>query len=425
MKIKKYCRLPLVLTVALGNAMAFPAKSQEPNYNTPHALTLEAAVQRALTNNPEIRVLQADIASARGAVNAAKTWENPQLSIAPGYKAVREADTQFHGDFGLDQKFEWPGKRALRRALAQKDVELRRLALDGFRSQLAIQVRRAYDALQTAHQVVALREQQLAMAKAFADAARKKVDAGFAPDFEATKAEVEIVTSQKSLRDSRAQYDAVRVQLNTLMGASPNQSLRLASQSLENPKFPGRTSMLELALAKNTAIQVQEAEAERAGLNVDSVRKSRWPDITAGPSLEYTRDEQIVGLGVSLPLPLWNRKQGEIATANAELEKMRARLEQLQRDIVSQVTTAAQNFAAAQDSLAYYTPQLREKLKIALDTAEQSYSEGRTSLLLYLEAQRTYFDTQADYYSTQQQLHAAEAELASAIGLPIDQIPQP
>lgn len=426
MKNRKYGRLPLVLTVALESAMALPAKSQEFNLNIANPLTLEAAVQCAVTNNPEIRVLQADIASARGAVSTAKTWENPQVSIAPGFKSVRDpADTMFHGDFGLEQKFEWPGKRALRRALAQKDVESRRLALDGFRSQLAIQVRRAYEALQTATQVVALREQQLAMAKAFAEAARKKVDAGFAPDFEATKAEVEIVTSQKSLREARAQYDALRVQLNTLMGANPNQPLKPASQSLENPKFPGRTTMLELALAKNPAIKLQEAEAERAGLNMDSVRKSRWPDFTAGPSLEYTRDEQIVGLGVSLPLPLWNRKQGEIATADAELEKIQAGLDQLQRDVVSQVTTASQNLAAAQDSLAYYTPQLRHKLKTALDTAEQSYSEGRTSLLLYLEAQRTYFDTQADYYSTGQQLHAAEAELASAIGLPIDQIPQP
>lgn len=426
MKSRNYGRLPLMLTVALGSMIAFPAKSQEVSESHSHALTLKAAVQSALTNNPEIVVLQADIASARGTAIAASKWENPRISVAPGFKTIRNpSDTVFHGDFGLEQTFEWPGKRALRRAIAEKDVELRRLALNGFRSQLAIQVRRKYMALLTAHQVVALRQQQLAMAKAFAKAARKKVEAGFAPDFEATKAEVEIVTAQKSLREAKAECDAVRVQLNTLMGMKPGQPLHLAAMAPASANFPDRASAVELALAQNPALQLKKTESARTGLSVRSIRKSRWPDFTAGPSLEYTRDEQTVGFGITLPLPLWNRKQGEIASATAELEKMRAGLDQLEREITSEVITASQNLAAAQDSLAYFTPALRAKLKTALDTAEQSYSEGRTSLLLYLEAQRTYFDTQADYLTTRQRLHVAEAELASAIGLPLAQICQP
>jgi cobalt-zinc-cadmium efflux system outer membrane protein len=155
-----------------------------------------------------------------------------------------------------------------------------------------------------------------------------------------------------------------------------------------------------------------------------STRKSRLPDFRAEPNVEYTRDEQIYGFGVTLPLPLWNRKQGEITRANAELEKVRAGVDQLQREIAGDVTAASQDLAAANDSLAYYTTDLRRKLKTALDTAEQSYAEGRTSLLLYLEAQRTYFDTQADYFSTLQKLHDAESALASAVGLPLGQIHQ-
>jgi outer membrane protein TolC len=65
---------------------------------------------------------------------------------------------------------------------------------------------------------------------------------------------------------------------------------------------------------------------------------------------------------------------------------------------------------------------MREKLKAALDAATQGYSEGRTPLLLYLEAQRTYFDTQADYFDTLQKVFATQAELESAIGVPLDQI---
>ena len=88
------------------------------------------------------------------------------------------------------------------------------------------------------------------------------------------------------------------------------------------------------------------------------------------------------------------------------------------------MTTAAQNLTAEQEALAFYTPALRDKLKAALEAAAQGYAEGRTPLLLYLESQRTYFDTQADYFETLQKEFAAQAELESALGVPLNQLSQ-
>ena len=184
-------------------------------------------------------------------------------------------------------------------------------------------------------------------------------------------------------------------------------------------------TLLEKALAQNPAVKVQEAEAERTGLSLQSIRKSRLPDFKVGPSVEYTRDEQIVGFGLSLPLPLWDKKKGEIATATAEQEKALAELEKLRREILRDVTTALQNLTATKESLAFYTPALRDKLKTASDAAEQSYAEGRTPLLLFLETQRTYFDTQASYLESLQKLYDSQAELESAIGVSLDQLSQP
>jgi cobalt-zinc-cadmium efflux system outer membrane protein len=427
MKRTNFCSLPLLLAVALGSTTAFPAKGQETN-SAPgtNGLTLDAATQLALANNPEIRVLTADIASARGEATTAKTWQNPEVSVAPGFKSVRDpSDTQFHGDFGLEQTFEWPGKRALRRAVAEKNVAVRQFALAGFRSQLAIQMRRAYFTLLTTREVVALREQRLTLGKSFVDAAKKKVEGGFAPEFEATKAEVEVVAAQKSLREAQAQHDAARVTLNALMGRKSTEPLTVTGTLGDGIALPSQATLLEQALARNPGVKVQEAEAERTGLSLQSIRKSRLPDFKVGPSLEYTRDEQIVGFGLSLPLPFWDKKIGEIATATAGQEKALAELEKLRHEILRDVTTAAQNLTAAQESLTFYTPALRDKLKAALDAAAQGYSEGRTPLLLYLEAQRTYFDTQADYFETLQQQFETQAELESALGVPLNQLFQP
>jgi cobalt-zinc-cadmium efflux system outer membrane protein len=421
MKQWNFCSLPLLLAVAIGSANAFPVKGQGTN-----ALTLNAAIQLALAGNPEIRVLAADIASARGELTTARTWQNPEVSVSPGFKTINNpSGTEFHGNFGLEQTLEWPGKRALRRAVAEKNVALRQLALAGFRSQLAIQVRRAYFTLLATREVVGLREQRLALAKSFVDAAKKKVEGGYAPEFEATKAEVEVVTAQKSLREAQAQHDAARVTLNALMGQQPSAPLTVTGALADSGALPNQFTLLEKALVQNPAVKVQEAEAERTGLSLQSIRKSRLPDFKVGPNLEYIREEQIVGLGVSFPLPFWDKKKGEIATATAEQEKALAELEKLRREILRDVTTASQNLTAAKESSAFYTPALRGKLKTALDAAAQSYSEGRTPLLLYLESQRTYFDTQADYFDTLQKTFEAQAELESALGVSLDQLSQP
>ena len=313
----------------------------------------------------------------------------------------------------------------MRRAVAEKNVALCQLALDGFRSQLAIQVRRAYFAVLVKREAMALREQGLNLAKAFVEAAQKKVEGGYAPEFEAIKAEVEVVRAQKSLREAQAQHDAARVTLNALMGRKPTDPLTVSGSWGDDMALPDQARLLEQALLRNPAIKVQEAEAERTGLSLQAIRKSRLPDFKVGPNVEYTRDEQTFGFGLTLPLPLWDNKKGEIATAAAAQEKALAELDKLRREISSDVTMASQNLAAAKESLVFYTPALRDKLKAALDAAAQSYAEGRTPLLLYLESQRTYFDTQADHFETQQKRFEAQAELESALGVPLNQLSQP
>jgi len=420
MKRSFFCGWLLLLSVALGSAVALPAKGQDTN-----AMTLDAAIRLAQADNPEIRVLAADIAMARGEATTAKTWQNPDISVAPGFKTVRDpSDTQFHGDFGLEQTFEWPGKRALRRAVAEKNIAVRQLALDGFRAQLAIQVRRAYHILLATREVMGLSKQRLDLARSFVAAAKNKVEGGFAPEFEATKAEVEVVGAQKNLREAQAQLDTERVTLNVLMGRAPTEPMTVVGALDGNLQVPDPSRLMEQALLRNPVVKVQEAEAERSGLSLQSIRKSRLPDFKVGPSLEYTRDEQIIGFGLTLPLPLWDNKKGEVASATAAQEKALAELAKLRREILGDVTTAAQNLAAARDSLAFYTPALRDKLKAALDAAAQGYTEGRTPLLLYLETQRTYFDTEADYFDTLQKTYAAQAELESALGIPLQQLSQ-
>ena len=74
-------------------------------------------------------------------------------------------------------------------------------------------------------------------------------------------------------------------------------------------------------MARNPSLRALGVQAEAAGLTLRSTRFGRRPDFAVGPQVEYTKNEQIYGLGVTIALPFWDKKQGEIQTATAEQQK--------------------------------------------------------------------------------------------------------
>jgi outer membrane protein, heavy metal efflux system len=428
MKRNIYCSFLLLLVWALGCVAVLAQQTNAP-FDTAaaeqrDATTLETLISEAWTNNPEVRIFEAAVAGARGELLTAKTWDNPEASFAPGAVHTTETGsasrTGFHGDFGVSQTILFPGKRALQRAVAEKAVETRQLALSAFRTQLAIQVHRSFYSLLAARQVVALRQRHLDLAQSFLQAARKKVEGGFAPDFEQTKAEVDVAGGQKSWREAQAEEAVALTSLNSLVGRKLDASVTIVGEFSESPSVPDEATLLNHALAQNPSLKIQAAEVERSGLSLALTKKSRLPDFAVGPSVEYREGEQIYGLGISLPLPLWDKKKGPISTATAEQQRAMAEFDTLRRDIVRDVSSAAHLLAAARESLAIYTPAFRGKLKSALDNASRSYAEGRTSLLVFLETERTYYDTEAGYYETLQRLYDAQAALEAGLGIPLN-----
>jgi outer membrane protein TolC len=113
-------------------------------------------------------------------------------------------------------------------------------------------------------------------------------------------------------------------------------------------------------------------QAEAAGLTLRSTRFGRRPDFAIGPQLEYTRDEQIYGLGVTVALPFWDRKQGEIQTATAEQKRALAEIEKTRLEIAGAVTKATNNLRLAREQLSLYTPAFLDRLKSLVAQAEKS-----------------------------------------------------
>ena len=389
--------------------------------------TLESLTAEALRNNPELRAFEAGIVGAKGGVRTARVYANPELSIAPGAKHIADPNdrfTEFHGNFELSQLFEFPGKRALRIAIAEKNVAVQQLALEGFRFALAAKVRRAFWEILAAQQVTALRNDQVESARTFVASSKKRAESGYASDFETIKSQAELISAQKDLLEAQGKVAAARVTLNTLAGRSPNASLSVSgSLDRAGTEPAARSEFLSLAMARNPSLRALGAQAEAAGLTLRSTRFGRRPDFAVGPQVEYTKKEQIYGLGVTIALPFWDLKKGEIQTATAEQQKTLAEIAKTRLEIASAVEKSAENLEIARNQLALYTPEFLDRLKGFVGQAERSYAQNATTLLIYLDAKRTYFDTLANYYESLRNVAEQRAELESAVGVPLELTP--
>jgi cobalt-zinc-cadmium efflux system outer membrane protein len=385
--------------------------------------TLGELTAEALRNNPDLRVLEQGVAAAKGGVVTARTFQNPELSVAPGMRRTcTEGGSQreFHGDLTLSQLFRFPGKRALEIALAQHGVDASKFALEAFRFQIAAKVRRAFYEMLGAQRTIVVRTEQVESAQTFAGSARKRAETGFAGDFETIKSQADLISAKRTLAEAQGRITAARIALNTLVARPPAAPLKITG-SLLNIAPPGESAgFVALALARNPALRAQELAAEKAGLSLRATRFGRRPDFAIGPTVEYLQDEQTYGIGVTMALPLWDQKKGEIQAATAEQQKALAELEKLRAEVRGEVTKSAEALRVASSQLALYSPEFLEKLKAFVQQAEQGYAQNATTLIIYLDAKKTYFGTLTDYYEALSKVAESRADLESAVGVPLE-----
>jgi len=384
-----------------------------------HALTLEEALARAEQNNPGLQVLLAEVAIAEGAKTGAGVRANPELTIGPGVvRSTSDGATnyQFRGEVSISQTFEFPGKRSLRLLLADGEVKYRQIAIDGFRQQMGIQARQAFFQTLVAREVRGLRAEQLGTAETFLKAAKNRVASGYASAFELVQAQADRIAAAKAVSQAQGQERSAKLKLAQRMGSPTDTSFEVQGNLDSAMNTTEIVNPFALALAKNPAVLAMALRIELSDKELQAAAMASKPDLTVSPAVEYSRDEQAFSVGFSVPLPVWNRGSGQIATATAEKRRALGEMEKLRQELTSSIHLAQERVANARAQRDLYTPEFMADLKSIMQRAEKVYDQSATSLLMYLEARRSYYASLSDYYDTIGQLTEAQSELASAMG---------
>jgi len=380
------------------------------------AETPQALVKQALRRNPELNFFLAEIAAAKGAVRTAGTVRNPELNSEVGYKNSRESSGGANGNgavlsLSFSQPFEYPGRIALRKAIANHDLVLAGLHLQQFRLTLAARVRSLAYASTSAHERTKAVQEVASRTQALNDVLKERPLAGVAPRLEAQIISANLLTFQRQERESTLAEKTIAAELNQLCGRSANALLAVSAAPIvfTAVSVPG---LLEAARSNAFDIRIRQVELAQQGFKVALSKNERFPAIAIGPfySLENAIDrEQRVGLGVSLPLPLWDRNLGNIASSKARQQQAEASLALTEREVERRVTQTAATLESKRAEIQTWSTGTMAKLREASDLADRNYRLGAIPLMTYVEIQKQYLEAISSFSDAQKDaLEAAQ-----------------
>lgn len=384
---------------------------------SPRVLTLPQLVEDVVAHNPEVRFYEAELAVSRGERRVAGQWANPELAPQISQKRSTDPLGTLQGEgvawsVAISQTFEWPGRLGLRKAIADRQVGLAELGLAQFRAALAIEARVLGYRYAVAQQKAAVTREIADRFLALQEIAVQRDPAGIAPLIETRILEANSITSRRRAADARHAARRVLIELNLLRGRPLETELTLAASGLVFGAIPGMETLMGLARTNSFELRQRVLELEQQGFRVDLARHERKPALTLSPF--FTEEnaggkDRFIGVGVSVPLPLWNRNKGGMEAASAREQQAVVALRMAQREVEREVVTAAAAYNARLEEMSHWRGDSVERFGEAAEVADRHYRLGALSIATYVEMQKQSLEAREALLDTR--LEALEAAL--------------
>lgn len=379
------------------------AMSGRPAFAEP--VSLSDALARGQDVSPRIAKAKAELEAADGRAMQAGARPNPVVSAevenfsgTGPYRTFGQTETTV----AVSQPFELGGKRRARREVAAADRAIARIALRKAEADLSFDIIVSHAELRAAEERAVLARQVLARAVELARIAETLVDVGRDPPLTGLRADALLAEAKAGKLRAEAELLSARQRLALLIG-SEDPELSAAVQDMAPP----------LALADGAqSLDERMAVAERdaAAARVKLAQAEGVPDVTASGGVRNFRESGDTAfiVGVSIPLPVFNRNRGSIAAARADGDAAQAGLAQTRLNARFSRRDAELMLAAANERVAALSGASLFQANEAARIAEIGYQQGKFTLIELIDAQEA---------QTSANLKLIEAELDRARAL--------
>ena len=413
-----FMRLPTVVIALAAAAISMPATAQS-------ALSLDALVRDVVANNPERQFYQRQIGTAGVERDAAGRWADPEAVVEFGQRQASDRMTGATLGEGttyavsIVQPIEFGGRIALRRAIAERQVELARMGLQQFDATLAARARALGYALFAADEKAAVARTVAQRMRELARIIVSRDPAGPAPRLEAASLEAGAIGAERTAAMADADANSALYELNQLRGASFAARIRIIRPDMSLPGLMSGQALATSANTNNFELKALREQFEQQGLRVDLARKARIPIVSIGPYYDRARSdirETNYGFRASTTIPLWNRQAGEVAVQQGRQAQANATLLEAERRIARNVFDQAAQYEAKRAALAKWDGASAQSFASAAAEADRNYRLGAIPLTTYMQMQQSYVDATNAVLDTRREALEALLQLRALNG---------
>jgi cobalt-zinc-cadmium efflux system outer membrane protein len=388
------------------------------------ALSLDEAWRLAEISNPALQSAQAARFAAEGQLSDSRAplWNNPELSTGLNRRTVPQAgstDQRYREwGLGLSQTFEIAGQRGFRADAAREDLAAVDAAIAELRQQLRSDVEERFVKVLALQRRIALERENLKLVENASQAIGKRVAAGEANRIEGNVAKVEAERTRNQLAALDEQRVTAQAELSQLLQLRPDARPEL-SGDLTRPASYQRDALIEQA-AQRPLLAAHAKRESAARSRLDLERAGVYPDVTLGLNLarEGPSDlrERVIGMSVSVPIPLFKRNQSGIGKAMTELTQARIERQSGERDIRAAVQTQWTRYEQLTSRASRLKSSVLPPLEDNLRLSQIAFREGEIGLTELLLVNRQVLDGRRDMLEVETELRLTQIALERAAG---------
>jgi len=424
--LKPIGRSPIVLLTATLLTCTQPALAGNSPYQsgaetdvgneTSGELTLREAVDLTLRSNPELASFDKEIRALEGLTLQAGLLSNPVLGLI-GDEIGRDHSTAIR----LSQLIELGGKRNARVVAASAAREVAERDFAARRNEILTRLAQTFTDVLAAQRRTTLAGQNLQLARKVTDAVAKRVQAGKVSPVEETKARLVSSSAGIALEQAQRDLSASRKRLTLFWGnASPQFSK--ATGNLEALIDLPPLNVLTERMGSNPELlrSAKNVSQRQALLELEKTR--RIPDVTIGAGIKrfHVDSENTLVFDVGIPLPLFDRNQGNLQAAYQRLDKSQDEQRATELRVTSDLVQTYEAIAAAENQIRTLRNEILPGAESAFDAANKGYQLGKFGFLEVLDAQRTLFQNQALYLQAIAAYQRLIADLERLVAAPLD-----
>ena len=376
-------------------------------------LSLAKAIELALEGNPEVAAAKRQWEATEGQVLQGRSRPNPELaySLEDTRSKTRTQSWQ------LNLPVELGGKRAARTKAAEKTREQAQAQLAELQATVRANVAAAYFDVLTAQERLVLARDSAALAKSSTDTVSKRVAAGKVSPVEESKARVAEAGVRVELAQAASEQRNALSRLFALLGRIDAPYTVLEGKAENLPSVPSLADLQPL-ISSAPGVVLARIEVDRRKALTALEQSKRVPDVTVSVGMQRSNETQrnVLLLGVSVPLPVFDRNQGNLLEALKLEDKARDELQAASVRLHSEVAQARERLSTITAEVQSLQQDVLPGAKSAYDAATIGFENGKFNFLEVLDAQRTYFTAKSQYLKALGEAHRAAADIDRLLG---------